>query len=45
MLDELIGVGAVRRLRDGRIVLAVRGYVPQRSMDQRLRFWGGTLPI
>jgi hypothetical protein len=40
MLDELIRVGAVRRLRDGRIVLAVRGYIPQKGMDQRLAILG-----
>jgi hypothetical protein len=40
MLDELIRVGAVRRLRDGRIVLAVRGYIPQKGMDQKLAILG-----
>lgn len=40
MLDELIRVGAVRRIRDGRIALAVRGYIPKKGMDQRLSILG-----
>jgi hypothetical protein len=40
MLDELIRVGAVRLIRDGRIALAVRGYIPQKGMDQRLAILG-----
>lgn len=40
MLDELLRVGAVKRLRDERIALAVRGYIPQKGMDQRLAILG-----
>jgi hypothetical protein len=40
MLDELLRVSAVRRLRDGRIVLAVRGYIPQKGMDHKLAILG-----
>jgi hypothetical protein len=40
MLDELVRVGAVKRLRDGRIGLVVRGYIPQKGMDQQLTVLG-----
>jgi hypothetical protein len=40
MLDELLRVGAVKRLKDGRIGLVVRGYIPQKGMDQRLAILG-----
>jgi hypothetical protein len=40
MLDELVRVGAVKRLRDGRIGLVVRGYIPQKGMDQQLTILG-----
>ena len=40
MLDELVRVGAVKRLRDGRIGLVTRGYIPQKGMDQRLAILG-----
>jgi hypothetical protein len=40
MLDELLRVGAVRQLRDGRIALAVRGYIPQKGLDQQLTILG-----
>ena len=43
LLDELIRVGAVRRLRDGRVALAVRGYIPQKGLDQRLAILGQDL--
>jgi len=40
MLDELVRVGTVKRLRDGRIGLVVRGYIPQKGMDQQLTILG-----
>ena len=40
MLDELVRVGAVKRLRDGRIGLVTRGYIPQKGMDERLAILG-----
>lgn len=40
MLDELVRVGAVKPLKDGRIGLAVRGYIPQKSMDKKLAILG-----
>jgi hypothetical protein len=40
MLDELVRVGAVKQLRDGRIGLVVRGYIPQKGMDQQLTILG-----
>jgi hypothetical protein len=40
MLEELLRVGAVKRLRDGRIGLIVRGYIPQKGTDQRLAILG-----
>ena len=40
MLDELLRVGAVKQLKDGRIGLAVRGYIPQKGIDQKLAILG-----
>ena len=40
MLDELMRVGTVKQLRDGRIGLVVRGYIPQKGMDQQLTILG-----
>lgn len=40
MLDELLRVGAVKRLKDGRVGLVVRGYIPQKGMDQKLTILG-----
>lgn len=40
MLDELIRVGAVTLLRDGRICLLTRGYVPEKSSAQKLAILG-----
>ena len=40
MLDELIRVGAVKRLSDGRIGLVARGYIPQKGMSERLVILG-----
>jgi hypothetical protein len=40
MLDELVRVGAVRQLKDGRIVLVARGYIPQKDMDQKFAVLG-----
>ena len=40
MLDELVRVGAVKQLRDGRIGLAARGYIPQKGLEQKLAILG-----
>jgi hypothetical protein len=40
MLDELVRVGAVKRLGDGRIGLVTRGYIPQKGTDQQLAILG-----
>ena len=40
MLDELVRVGAVTQLKDGRIGLAVRGNIPQKGTDQKLAILG-----
>ena len=40
MLDELVRVGAVKQLKDGRIGVAVRGYIPQKGADQKLAVLG-----
>lgn len=40
MLDELMRVGTVKQLRDGRLGLVVRGYIPQKDMDQQLTILG-----
>jgi hypothetical protein len=40
MLDELVRVGAVVRLADGRVELRSRAYLPQRSSAEKLRILG-----
>jgi hypothetical protein len=40
MLDELLRVGAVQRLEDGRIEPLARGYVPQHSAADKLAILG-----
>lgn len=40
MLDELLRVGAVKQLKDGRICLLARGYVPQKSPAEKLAILG-----
>ncbi len=40
MLDELLYVGAVERLKDGRICLRARGYIPQKSAPEKLHILG-----
>lgn len=40
MLDELLRVGAVKELKDGRICLLSRGYVPQKSSTEKLNILG-----
>jgi hypothetical protein len=40
MLDELLHVGAVERLKDGRICLRARGYIPQKSTPEKLHILG-----
>ena len=40
MLDELLRVGAVKQLKDGRICLLSRGYVPQRGPAEKLSILG-----
>ena len=40
MLDELVRVGAVKQLKDGRVGLVVRGYIPQKSLDQKMAILG-----
>jgi len=40
VLDELIRVGAVRELSDGRYHLVERGYVPRGSADEKLAILG-----
>lgn len=40
VLDELLRVGAVRRLADGRIELLTRAYVPARGDDEKLHILG-----
>jgi hypothetical protein len=39
-LDELIRVGAVERLKDGRIRLLVQSYIPERSDDEKIHILG-----
>lgn len=36
VLDELLRVGAVKQLRDGRICLLSRGYIPQKGSAEQL---------
>lgn len=40
MLDELVRVGAVKKLKDGRIGLAVRGYIPEKGINEKLAILG-----
>jgi hypothetical protein len=40
MLDELVRVGAVKQLRDGRIGLLSRGYIPQKGTNEKLIILG-----
>lgn len=40
ILDELLRVGAVDRLRNGRLKLATRGYIPTDGFDEKLDFLG-----
>jgi hypothetical protein len=40
VLDELLRVGAVRQLEDGRLELAVHGYVPQAGEVEKLGILG-----
>ena len=40
LLDELLRVGAVKRLKDGRICLLSRGYIPQEGSAEKLHVLG-----
>jgi hypothetical protein len=40
MLDELLRVGAVKQLKDGRICLLSRGYIPQKGPVEKLHVLG-----
>lgn len=40
VLDELSRVGAVKQLKDGRICLVSRGYIPQKSSADKLQVLG-----
>ena len=40
ILDELIRVGAVARLEDGRVVLLSRAYIPERSKADKIQILG-----
>jgi hypothetical protein len=40
MLDELLYAGAVKQLKDGRICLCSRGYIPQKSTPEKLHILG-----
>lgn len=40
MLDELLRVGAVKQLKDGRICLLARGYIPQKGPVEKLKVLG-----
>jgi Family of unknown function (DUF6502) len=40
MLDELLYAGAVRQLKDERICLCARGYIPQKSTPEKLHILG-----
>jgi hypothetical protein len=40
MLDELLRVGAVKQLKDGRICLLSRGYIPQKAPVEKLQVLG-----
>ena len=40
LLDELLRVGAVKQLKDGRICLLSRGYIPQKGSAEKLQVLG-----
>ncbi|MFO0700008.1 MAG: DUF6502 family protein [Nitrospira sp.] len=40
VLDELVRVGAVKQLKDGRICLVSRGYIPQKGSAEKLHVLG-----
>ncbi len=40
MVDELLRVGAVKQLKDGRICLLSRGYIPQKGQVEKLQVLG-----
>lgn len=40
VLDELLWVGAVKQLKDGRICLVSRGYIPQKGSAEKLQVLG-----
>jgi hypothetical protein len=40
MLDELLRVGAAKQLKDGRICLLSRGYIPQKGVVEKLQVLG-----
>lgn len=40
VLDELMRVGAVKQLKDGRICLLARGYIPQKGPAEKLAILG-----
>jgi hypothetical protein len=40
MVDELLRVGAVKQLKDGRICLLSRGYIPQKGSVEKLQVLG-----
>ncbi|OGW49004.1 MAG: hypothetical protein A2V62_05890 [Nitrospirae bacterium RBG_19FT_COMBO_58_9] len=40
MLDELLRTGAIKQLKDGRICLLSRGYIPQKGVVEKLRVLG-----
>lgn len=40
VLDELVRVGAVKQLKDGRICLVSRGYIPQKGWVEKLHVLG-----
>jgi Family of unknown function (DUF6502) len=40
MLDELMRVGAVKQLKDGRTCLVSRGYIPQKGLIEKLHVLG-----
>ena len=40
LLDELLRVGAVKQLKDGRVCLLSRGYIPQKGAVQKLHVLG-----
>lgn len=40
MLDELVRVGAVQQMKNGRICLRSRGYIPEKSVPEKLSILG-----